>query len=202
MITEFVQDLPLIFDRNGTLPWNVTKDLEAILHQHIGQLGEDYRVRDGIAIHETAVIEPGAVLKAPLVISEHCFVGAHAYLRGGVYAGAGASIGPGCEVKTSIILEASRMAHFNFIGDSIIGRDVNIEAGAILANHFNERDDKQIRVLYRSGTIATGVSKFGSLVGDHCRIGANAVLSPGTLLLPGSVVKRLELVEQDRAGGL
>lgn len=39
--------------------------------------------------------------------------------------------------------------------------------------------------------------KFGSLVGDECRIGANAVLSPGTLLTPKTVVRRLELVEQD-----
>lgn len=29
--------------------------------------------------------------------------------------------------------------NLNFVGDSIIGRDVNIEAGAILANHFNDR---------------------------------------------------------------
>jgi hypothetical protein len=40
------------------------------------------------------------------------------------------------------------------------------------------------------------VTKFGALVGDHSKIGANAVLSPGTILLPESVVRRLELVEQ------
>lgn len=31
----------------------------------------------------------------------------------------------------------------------------------------------------------------------NCRIGANAVLSPGTLLLPKTIVKRLQLIEQD-----
>ena len=45
--------------------------------------------------------------------------------------------------------------------------------------------------------ICTGMHKFGSLIGDNCRIGANAVLSPGTLLKPGTIVKRLELIEQD-----
>ncbi|MBO5563850.1 MAG: hypothetical protein J5939_09090 [Bacteroidales bacterium] len=39
--------------------------------------------------------------------------------------------------------------------------------------------------------------KFGSLVGDGCRIGANAVLSPGTILPPKTIVKRLQLIEQD-----
>ena len=38
--------------------------------------------------------------------------------------------------------------------------------------------------------------KFGALIGDGTRIGANAVLSPGTILAPNSIVKRLELVEQ------
>lgn len=43
---------------------------------------------------------------------------------------------------------------------------------------------------------ATGVEKFGALVGDNTKVGANAVLSPGTLLVQHSVVKRLELVTQ------
>jgi len=34
------------------------------------------------------------------------------------------------------------------------------------------------------------------LIGDHSRIGANAVLSPGTILAPHTVVARLELVDQ------
>jgi acetyltransferase-like isoleucine patch superfamily enzyme len=42
----------------------------------------------------------------------------------------------------------------------------------------------------------TTTEKFGSLVGDNCKIGANAVLSPGKILIPGIVVKRLELIEQ------
>ena len=49
--------------------------------------------------------------------------------------------------------------------------------------------------------ISTGLHKFGSLVGDGCRIGANAVLLPGTLLKAQTIVKRLELVEQDPLEG-
>ncbi|MDZ7614087.1 MAG: hypothetical protein U5K51_10655 [Flavobacteriaceae bacterium] len=44
--------------------------------------------------------------------------------------------------------------------------------------------------------IQTNTEKFGSLVGDGCKIGANAVLSPGTILSKNTVVKRLELVDQ------
>jgi acetyltransferase-like isoleucine patch superfamily enzyme len=44
--------------------------------------------------------------------------------------------------------------------------------------------------------IDTGVSKFGALVGDGSRIGANAVIAPGALLERGSIVGRLQLIDQ------
>src|SRR5690606_219070 len=124
------------------------------------------------------------------------FVGASAYLRGGVYLAPGVSVGPGCEVKSSVIFHDSHLAHFNFVGDSIIGSRVNLEAGAVTANHYNERSDQSIVVVFSSGMINTGVTKFGSLIGDDTKIGANAVLSPGTILYPGTVIKRLQLVDQ------
>lgn len=88
------------------------------------------------------------------------------------------------------------MAHFNYIGNSLIGQGVNFEAGAVCANHYNERQDKTIVVLYRGQYLKTNSQKFGSLVGDNSKLGANSVLSPGTLLEKHSVVKRLELIEQ------
>lgn len=160
-------------------------------------LGDEYKIQNGVAIHKTAVIGHSVTIKAPAIISANCFVGSNSYLRNSVYLAPGAKVGISCEVKTSIILEGSAIAHFNFVGDSIIGHDVNIEAGAILANHYNERQDDTVFVSVDGYRISTGLHKFGALVGDDCRIGANAVLSPGTLLKPGSVVGRLELVEQN-----
>jgi NDP-sugar pyrophosphorylase family protein len=177
-------------------PWDITGTLPDILLRIISNLNNEFRIRDGIAVHKTAVIESNVTLKPPVIIGQNCFIGSNAYLRGGVYLGESTSIGPGCEIKSSIIFRNSALAHFNFIGDSIIGSQVNFEAGSITANHYNERENKNIYVLHKSKIISTGCTKFGSLVGDGAKIGANAVLSPGTLLLPGSIVKRLELVEQ------
>jgi len=181
---------------NQLTPWELTNNLADVLMELITRLDSDYVTADGIAIHKTATVESGAVLKAPVVIGAHCFIGAHAYLRGGVYLANSVKIGTGCEIKTSLIFNNSSIAHFNFIGDSIIGSNVNFEAGAITANHYNEREDKLILVVDHSAIIQTGVVKFGSLVGDGSKVGANAVLSPGTILLPNSIVKRLELVDQ------
>jgi bifunctional N-acetylglucosamine-1-phosphate-uridyltransferase/glucosamine-1-phosphate-acetyltransferase GlmU-like protein len=184
--------------KTNLLPWEITRNLAEILFERITQLGDEYEIKEGVAIHQRAHVEQGAILKAPAIICEHCFIGANAYLRDGVYLGNSVRIGTGCEIKTSLVFSNSAIAHFNFIGDSIIGSYVNFEAGSITANHYNEREHKLIAVIYNGTIIQTGVAKFGALVGDHSKIGANAVLSPGTILPPHSIVKRLELVEQLR----
>ena len=161
-------------------------------------LDDNYHIDNNIAIHTSAIIESGGVIKSPAIVGENCFVGANAYFREGVFLDKEVKIGPGCEIKNSIIFSGTAVAHFNYIGNSIIGRNVNFEAGSIAANHYNERVNKKILVLYQSQIIETKVEKFGSLVGDNSRIGANAVLSPGTILKKNSVVRRLELIEQIR----
>lgn len=196
MIKDFITS-PTVFPLNEEMPWNVVDQLCSTITRLQESLGEEYAIKDGIAIHRTAIIGHNVTIKAPAIISANCFVGSNSYLRNGVFLAPGAKVGISCEVKTSVMLEGSAIAHFNFVGDSIIGHDVNIEAGAILANHYNEREDDTVYVHYQGKRISTGLHKFGALVGDGCRIGANAVLSPGTLLKPHTIIRRLELVEQD-----
>ncbi len=196
-IDHYIEHFSECFERQiNLLPWEITADIRAILEDIILQLDDNYVINDFIAIHKSAVVENAVVLKAPVIVGQGCFIGANAYLRGGVYLGKGSKIGTGCEVKSSLIFDSTNVAHFNFIGDSIIGCNVNFEAGSITANHYNERSDKNILVVYQSEIIESGVGKFGALVGDHSKIGANAVLSPGTILDKYSVVKRLELIDQ------
>ena len=178
------------------LPWQITESVSVLVEEKIKTLSSEYSIQNNIAIHKNARIEEHVVLKSPIIISAGCFIGAHAYLRGGVFLGEGASIGPGCEIKSSFIMPLAALAHFNFAGDSIVGSQVNMEAGSIIANHYNERSDKTIKVLINNKEYITTSTKFGALVGDRAKIGANAVLSPGTILLPDSIVKRLELIEQ------
>lgn len=195
-IKDCIDNVPAGFDAENKTPWEITTGIIASIERLIQQLNSDFIISDNIAIHKTAVIESGVIMKGPMIVNENCFIGAHAYIRGGVFLSEKVSIGPGCEIKSSIICSNSATAHFNFVGDSIIGSNVNFEAGAIVANHFNEREDKLITVLYNNQFIPTGVKKFGSLVGDYSKIGANAVLSPGTILHRKSIVQRLELVKQ------
>lgn len=41
--------------------------------------------KEGVAIHQSAVIGHNVTIKAPTIISENCFVGSNSYLRGGVF---------------------------------------------------------------------------------------------------------------------
>jgi NDP-sugar pyrophosphorylase family protein len=178
-------------------PWEITARANQIILEKIKTLStDDFIVRDEIAVHRTATIEQYSVLKGPMIISQNCFIASHSYLRNGVFLDEGVSIGPGCEVKSSFIFSNSVLAHFNFVGDSILGSRVNLEAGAVIANHFNERREKQIAVKVNNEIIQTTVSKFGALLGDDVKIGANAVLSPGSILPPHTVVDRLQLITQ------
>lgn len=196
-ISAYLKNFASIFpDLQTDLPWDIVASIQNEIQKKIKTLSAEYRINNDIAIHKSARIEENVTMKAPMIISADCFIGAHAYLRAGVYLGEKAVIGPGCEVKSSAILSGTALAHFNFVGDSLIGSYVNMEAGSIIANHFNERLDKTIFVRVNKKKTPITVTKFGALVGDHTKIGANAVLSPGTILDPQSIVKRLELVEQ------
>ncbi|MES1199555.1 MAG: hypothetical protein ABUS48_06210 [Pseudomonadota bacterium] len=193
-ICDFVEraDTSALSDLAQRAPWDLTYSADAIVRALFAALGPDYSQFDGVAVHNTARIEQGAALKAPVIIGPNCFIASTALLRGGCWLERNVIIGPACELKSSFIFEGSKLAHLNFVGDSILGADVNIEAGAMLANYRNERDDKRIRI----GAIDTGVDKFGALVGDGSRVGANAVIAPGALIPPRSIVPRLALIDQ------
>lgn len=181
---------------DGLAPWALVARTPAIVSQLLGELSADeYEIAADIAVHRTAVIEPGAVLKGPLIVGASCFVATGAYLRGGCWLGANCIVGPGAELKTSIVFSGSKLAHFNFVGDSILGTGVNLEAGSIVCNYRNERADKGIHVRIDGQLHPTGCDKFGALIGDQARIGANAVLAPGALIEPGFIVRRGQLLD-------
>src|SRR5690606_15754430 len=136
-ISDFLEKFPLA-GLESSSPWELTRELAGLLEKMIREL-DKVNAGVGISIHETARIEKGVTLKPPVIICANAFIAANSYLRGGVYIGESVTIGPGCEIKTSVICSQSSIAHFNFIGDSIIGSNVNFEAGSIPASYHNDK---------------------------------------------------------------
>jgi NDP-sugar pyrophosphorylase family protein len=177
-------------------PWELTLNSNEIVERLLGRLGDGYDVRGDVAVHRASIVESGAILKGPLIVGSDCFVATGAYVRGGCWLEANCIIGPGAELKSSFVFAKSKLAHFNFVGDSILGNEVNLEAGSIIANCRNERANPGISFIHKGELIETGAEKFGALVGDRTKIGANAVVAPGAILAPDTIVKRLSLVDQ------
>ena len=178
------------------VPWEITARAAALVAGRIAALDRTYRVADGIAIHAQAIVEAGATVKPPAIIGPGCLVATGAYLRGGCWLEADCIAGPGVELKSAFLFAGAAAAHFNFVGDSILGANVNLEAGAIIANHRNEAPDRPIRLRLGGRLVETGACKFGALIGDGARIGANAVIAPGAVIDPHAVVPRLGLIDQ------
>lgn len=178
-------------------PWEIVGQIETIVRDLISQLpSEEYKISDDVAVHVTARIDPTATIKGPAILGKNCLIGPYTFLRGGVYVGENSIIGFCSEVKTSLIFADSAITHLNYVADSIVGRGVNLEAGVVILNYFNERSDKKIAVRVDGKVLQTDTEKFGALIGDGCMLGGNAALTPGTILEPRTAVKRLELVEQ------
>lgn len=176
--------------------WDIVAKLPGIVRELLDGLGDAYSIEGDTAVHHSAEIEGGAVLKAPLIIGPNCRIANGTLLRGGCWLDGDCVLGPGVEVKSTIVFRGTRLAHFNFVGDSILGQDVNLEAGAIIANYRNELSDPHLQISFLGETIQSHVHRFGALVGDGSRIGANAVIAPGAILAAGTVVPRLGLLDQ------
>jgi bifunctional UDP-N-acetylglucosamine pyrophosphorylase / glucosamine-1-phosphate N-acetyltransferase len=92
---------------------------------------------DGALIKDSSVIEDSTV-------GEGAEVGPFAHLRPGSAIGPRAKIGNFVEVKKSVIGERTKASHLSYIGDAVIGKGVNIGAGAITCNYDGEMKHQTI----------------------------------------------------------
>lgn len=133
-----------------------------------------------ISIGSGTVVEPGAFIRGPCIIGQDCQVRYGAYVRGGVITGDRCVIGHTTEVKNSLFLDDVSAAHFNYVGDSILGNGVNLGAGVKLANF--RLDHAPIFVTMLERRFPTSLKKLGAIVGDHSQLGCNCVVNPGSVL--------------------
>lgn len=183
---------------SDTPPWRFLEQATDALRglepaNHGGSIHPSAVVNGVLDLGEGSEIKPGTVIEGHVRIGKHCSIGPHAYLRGEVCIGDHCVIGNAVEVKSSLIGNHVSVAHLSYIGDSVLGDDINVGGGCIFSNF--RHDAGEIRMPYRGELQATGRNKLGCLVGDHCRIGCKSVilpgrvLAPGTWIFPGSVVR-------------
>ena len=127
----------------------------------------DVSIADDVIIGPNCVIENstvgrGTVIKANSIlenatVAENCDIGPFARLRPGSVLANQAKVGNFVETKKTNIGEGSKINHLTYIGDSNIGKGVNVGAGTITCNY-------------------DGANKFTTNIGDGAFIGSNSSL--------------------------
>lgn len=146
---------------------------------HGREVGRPF-IGDQVFIGKDTVIEEGAMIKGPAWIGAGCELRKGCYIRENVIIGDRVVIGNSCELKNSLVFNEAQIPHFNYVGDSLLGFRAHLGAGVILSNVRLDR--AEISVIDPQGKIATGLKKFGAIIGDRSEIGCNSVLSPGSLI--------------------
>lgn len=180
--------------------WDILKKLKSYIeHQALGKI--DIPIPEGvylenpelISIGKGTKIEPGVYIKGPALIGKDCVLRHGSYIRENVILADNVLVGHCSEVKHSILLPHAHVAHFNYVGDSILGRDTNLGAGVKCSNY--RFDGKEVCVWILEEKKRTGLKKLGLILGDGSQIGCNSVTNPGTLIgkqvicPPGIVMK-------------
>lgn len=174
-----------------TYPWESLTRLKGfckttVSGKRLGTIMPGAFVADDVDIGSGTVVEPGAVIFGPTIIGDDCEIRAGAYIRGDVYIGNDVVVGHSTEVKHAIVLDGGRLAHFNYVGDSVLGYDAHLSGGAILAN--TKLQPGEIVIKDGDNVYPTGLKKFSAALGDGAGIGCNAVLNPGSIIGKRSLV--------------
>ena len=104
-------------------------------------------------------------------------IGPYARIRPGVVLKSGSKIGNFVEIKKSTLGINSKVNHLTYIGDSEIGKSVNIGAGTITCNYDGIKKSKT--------TIKDKV-----FVGSNSSLVAPVVLNKGSVIGAGSVITK------------
>ena len=193
-----------LFDSEGTLshellssheyPWETLDEIKEYILRIGRRLSEEKydRREKNVWVAKDAVISDQATVVGPAIIDEGCEVRCGAFIRGCVIAGRGCVSGNSTEIKNSILLDGVQLPHYNYVGDSVLGRRVHLGAGAIISNLKSDKSDVCVELDGRK--FNTGRRKLGAALGDGVEIGCNSVLCPGSTVGRGASVYPLSRV--------
>ena len=120
------------------------------------------KIQNSVLIKEFCVITDS-------LIEEGGVIGPFAHLRPGSIIRKNAHIGNFVEIKKSEIGEGSKANHLSYLGDSVIGKRVNVGAGTITCNY-------------------DGVHKYQTVIGDDVFIGSDTQFIAPVKVESGSVI--------------
>jgi UDP-N-acetylglucosamine diphosphorylase/glucosamine-1-phosphate N-acetyltransferase len=157
--------------------------------------------RESIRIGENVTIEPGVVLIPDgglIHIGDGAIIQAGALIRGTVSIGKGSTVrmgahvyhgttvGPLCkvggELQNVVFQGYANKAHGGYLGNSVVGKWVNIGADANTSNLKNNYTSIRIEDWHTGELVDTGLTFYGTIFGDHSKVAIGSKLNSGTQL--------------------
>jgi bifunctional UDP-N-acetylglucosamine pyrophosphorylase/glucosamine-1-phosphate N-acetyltransferase len=176
---------PARFDLRGSLEAgrDVTIDINVVIEGNVS-LGNDVSIGQNCYINNAdigdgATILPNSVIDNA-VIGKGCKIGPFARIRPETRLADDVHIGNFVEIKKSEIGQGSKVNHLSYIGDSDIGRNVNIGAGTITCNY-------------------DGANKFRTVIGDNVFVGSDTQLIAPVVVGNGATIGAGTTVTKDIA---
>lgn len=112
------------------------------------------------------------------IISDSCHIGPYARLRPGTILNKDAHIGNFVELKNSQVDIGSKINHLSYVGDTSVGKNVNIGAGTITCNY-------------------DGANKFRTQIGDNVFIGSDTQLIAPVTIGDGATIGAGSTITKD-----
>ncbi len=161
-----------------------------------GEVHESAEIRGPVVVEDGAVVEAGVVVEGPALVREGADIGPNSYVRGATLLGEDTHVGHAVEVKNSVLMSGATVPHLSYVGDSLLGPDVNLGAGTQVANL--RHDGESIRTTVKGERVSTDRRKYGVIVGPNAKTGVNTSLDPGVVLSAGATTLPGERVDRDR----
>ena len=141
----------------------------------------------GARIGEDTVIYPFTVIERDVKIGNRCLVGPFAHLREGTVLENEVLVGNFLEIVRSRLGQKTWIKHFSYIGDSRIGRQVNIGAGTVTANFDGRKKNTTVikdKAFIGSDTVLVAPVR----IGKQAITGAGSVITKRHNVSDGSTV--------------
>lgn len=173
-------------------PWNILQANQMAMDElKEGRLAANLSLEGHVKITGPVIIEPnvviksGSVIRGPSYIGQESFIGNNVLVREYTAIGPKSTIGYGVELKNCLLLGESKVGRLSFIGDSVIGRGVNIGSGVMTVNQT--LDGSPVVLNLENRNLESNLDKLGAFIGDNVMIGASNTLAPGSLI-PARVI--------------
>jgi len=190
-----INDLSIANDyvKKYEYPFQVLPNIKEFILELGEKLDSNFEKKEGnIWIHKSAIVNKSAEIHGPCIIDAEAEIRCNAFIRGNVIIGKNCVLGNSCEIKNSIMYDNSKVPHFSYVGDSILGYKSHMGASSIISNL--KSDNSNITIKSNNGSYETGMRKIGAFLGDNVEIGCGCILNPGTIVKPNTNIYPLTSV--------